>query len=211
VAAIGNFFLVPPERWLFPAHGDVAECKRRAEEYFKSKGTFEGAEYQNEEFVRQWVLHQLVNAYKYPVEWIGERIVIEESVKMGSTEKEADVSIKNVNRRTFLYVEAKKRGLPDDEFAEAERQLESYLASTHTATIGMLTDGDRIKTIRKKIDPNDFEYIPDLPSYGLDAKIKTQLVRELPENVGQGRSTGLRILDNEYERVLFDCHSIARR
>ena len=27
----------------------------------------------------------------------------------------------------------------------------------------MLTDGYRIKIIRKKIDPNEFEYIPDIP------------------------------------------------
>lgn len=210
MAAIGNFFVIPPERWLFPTHGDVMESKRRAEEYFRTHGTYEGAEYQIEEFVRQWVLTQLLNAYKYPSDWIGERIIIEEPVKMGSTEKEADVSIKNVNRRTFLYVETKKRGLADDAFAEAERQLETYLASTHTATIGMVTDGTRVKTVRKKIDPNDFEYIPDLPSYGLDAKVKTQLVRELPDGVGEGRSTGLKVLDNEYERVLFDCHSAAR-
>jgi type I restriction enzyme M protein len=210
VAAIGAFFLVPPDKWLFATHGDVADAKRRANEYYKAAGTYEGAEYQIEEFVRQWVLTQLLAAYKYPAEWIGERIIIEEPVKMGSTEKAADVSIKNGNRRTFLYVEAKKRKVDDNEFVEAERQLETYLSSTHTATIGMVTDGDRVKTVRKKIDPNDFEYIPDLPAYGLDAKIKTQLVRELPDEINEGRSTGLRVLDNEYERVLFDCHSAAR-
>lgn len=210
MAAIGNFFLIPPDNWLFSTHGDVRECKRRADEYFKLRGTYEGAEYHIEEFVRQWVIAQLLKAYKYPHDWIGERIIIEEPVKMGSTEKAADISIKNVIRRTFLYVEAKKRGISNDEFSEAERQLETYLASTHTATIGMVTDGDRVKTVRKKIDPNDFEYIPDLPSYGLDARVKVQLVRELPDKIEEGRSTGLKVLGNEYERVLFDCHSAAR-
>ena len=210
MAAIGKYYLISPKDWLFPAHGDVMDGKRRAEEYLTAHGNHEGAEYQIEEFVRQWVLAQLLTVYKYPSHWIGERIIIEEPVKMGSTEKEADVSIKNVNHRTFLYVETKSRGIPDNEFAEAERQLETYLASTHTATIGMVTDGERVKTIRKKIDPNDFEYIPDLPAYGLGASIKTQLVRELPEDVGDGRSTGLKVLENDYERLLFDCHSAAR-
>jgi type I restriction enzyme M protein len=105
LAALGNFFLVPPEAWLFPTHGDVVEAKRRAEEYRQQKGSYEGAEFVIEEFVRQWVLAQLLKAYKYPSEWLGERIIIEEPVKMGSSEKEADVSIKNANRRTFLYVE----------------------------------------------------------------------------------------------------------
>lgn len=210
MAAIGAFDLIPPDEWLFQGHGDVIECKRRAEVYYVRHGTYAGAEWEIEEFVRQWVLRQLIEAYKYPPEWIGERIVIEEPVKMGTMEKQADVSIKNANRRTFLYVETKKRGVSHEEFGEAERQLESYLSSTHTATIGMVTDGDRVKTIKKKIDPNDFEYIPDLPSYGLEAKIKVQLVRELPSGLEEGRSTGLAILDTEYERVLFDCHSAAR-
>lgn len=209
MAIIGNFTLIPPDQWLFATHGDVMEGKRRAEEWFQQYETYEGAEFEIEEFIRQWALCRILDAYKYPREWVGERIVIEESVKMGSTEKETDISIKNANRRTFLYVEVKKRGIANDEFRVAERQLETYLAATHTATIGMVTDGDRVKTIRKKIDPNDFEYIADFPSYGLDTRIRVQLVRELPEE-GGGHSTGLKILDNEYERVLFDCHSAAR-
>jgi type I restriction enzyme M protein len=74
----------------------------------------------------------------------------------------------------------------------------------------MVTDGDRVRTLRKKIDPNDFEYIPDLPAFGLETRIRTQLVREHPDGIMEGRSTGLRVLNDEYERVLFDCHSAAR-
>jgi type I restriction enzyme M protein len=209
MASIGSYYLIPPSSWLLPTHGDVVEGKRRADEYKKVHGSYDGAEREIEEFVRQWALAQLLKVYKYPPEWVGERIIIEEPVKMGSTEKEADISIKNANRRTFLYVETKKRGISEEEFIEAQRQLESYLASTHTATIGMITDGDRVRTLRKKIDPNDFEFIPDLPAYGLEAKAKVQLVRDLP-TVGEGRSTGLRVLNDDYERVLFECHSAAR-
>ena len=142
-------------------------AKKRAEQWLKDHGSYENAEYEIEEFVRQWALNQIIITYSYPKEWLGERIIIEESVKMGSSEKEADISLKNQSRRTFLYIETKRRGVSDIEFEEAERQLESYLSSTHTATIGMVTDGERVKLIRKKIDPNDFEYIPDIPSYGL--------------------------------------------
>lgn len=207
---LGSFAVIPPQDWLFPTHGDVVEAKRRAQVYFDANGTYEGAEYSIEEFVRQWALLQLINQYKYPADWIGERLIIEESVKMGSSEKQADISIKNKDRRTFLYVEVKKRGSDVDAFREAERQLETYLASTHTATIGLVTDGDLVKTLRKKIDPNDFEYIPDLPSYGLETRVRVQLTREIPDGVSGGRSTGLKVLDSEYERVLFDCHSAAR-
>jgi type I restriction enzyme M protein len=211
VAAIGNFSLIPPDQWRFQHHGDVVEATRRAELYLKEHGSYDGAENAIEEFVRQWVLDQLVSTYKYPAAWIGERIIIEEPVQVGSSRKtEADISIKNGNHRTFLYVETKKRGVSDSDFKDAERQLETYLSSTHTATIGMVTDGDRVRTLRKKIDPNDFEYIADLPAFGLEVKIRTQLVRELPESASAGRSTGLQLLDEDYERVLFECHNAAR-
>jgi type I restriction enzyme M protein len=210
MSAFGNFFLIDPQRWMFSTHGDVVEGKRRAQEWFDRHGTYEGAELNIEEFVRQWALFQLLDVYKYPKDWLSERIIIEEPVKMGSTEKEADISIKNVNRRTFLYIETKKRGISDEEFKQAERQLETYLASTHTATIGLVTDGNRVKTLRKRIDPNDFDYIADLPAYGLESKAKVQLVREVPTTGDDLRLTGLKILNNEYERVLFDCHSAAR-
>jgi type I restriction enzyme M protein len=145
---MGSFCLISPDRWLFAHHGDVADAKRRAADYLRVTGTYDGAEREIEEFVRQWALAQLLAAYGYPKEWIGERIIIEEPVKMGSSEKEADISIKNTTRRTFLYIETKKRGVSNEEFIEAERQLETYLASTNTATIGMITDGDRVKTLR---------------------------------------------------------------
>ncbi|MDP1662971.1 MAG: type I restriction enzyme HsdR N-terminal domain-containing protein, partial [Phycisphaerales bacterium] len=158
---IGAFYTVPPDKWLFDGHGDVIEAKRRAADWLAAKGTYAGAEQAIEEFVRQWALQQLLTEYGYPKEWVGERLIIEEQVKMGSGEKEADISLRNTNRRTFLYVEVKATGVTEQEFREAERQLESYLASTHTATIGMVTDGVRVRCVRKKIDPNDFEYITD--------------------------------------------------
>jgi type I restriction enzyme M protein len=209
MAKIGDFYLIPPNEWLFSTHGDVLAAKQRAEEWFSQHGTYEGAEFEIEEFVRQWALKQLIESYNYPREWLGERLIIEEPVKMGSTEKEADISLKNPNRRTFLYVEAKKRGIPESEFQEAERQLETYLSSTHTATIGMVTDGDRVRCIRKKINPNDFEYIPDIPAYGLEATNKAKLVREIPKS-NPRLKTGLKPLSDNYERLLFECHSVIR-
>jgi len=204
-----TFQFIDPSNWYFRNHGDVADGIRRASAYLALHGSLKDAERHIEEFVRQWALHFLINDYNYPIEWLGERIVIEEPVKMGSASKEADISIKNTNRRTYLYIEVKKRGITDAEFEEAERQLETYLASTHTATIGMVTDGDRIKVLRKKIDPNDFDYVADIPSFGKEAHVRTQLVRSIPEG-GDPRSTGLKKIENDYDRVLFDCHSNVR-
>jgi type I restriction enzyme M protein len=209
MSRVGSFYTVPPNDWLFATHGDVIEAKRRAALWHDVHGTYVGAEDSIEEFVRQWALAQLVAAYGYPKEWIGERIIIEEPVKMGSGEKQADISLRNANRRTFLYVETKAASASEQEFREAERQLESYLASTHTATIGMVTDGKRVRCVRKKVDPNDFEYIPDIPGQEGGTALKARLVRELPK-LGAKGMTGLKPLSERYERVLFECHSTIR-
>lgn len=209
MAKIGAFYHVNPEDWLFSTHGDVQDARRRAAVYFELKQTFEGAEYIIEEFVRQWALLQLLNEYQYPREWLGEKLIIEESVKMGSTEKQADISIKNSTRRTFIYIEVKKRGVSEQEFNEAEKQLETYLASTHTATIGLVTDGDKVRSLRKKIDPNDFEYIPDIYSYGGAQANQVRLTREVPDT-GDKTKTGLTPINKDYAKLLFECHSIIR-
>ncbi|MDH3353535.1 MAG: N-6 DNA methylase, partial [Nanoarchaeota archaeon] len=172
-------------------------------------GTYNGAEEVIEEFVRQWALNQLIVEYSYPEEWIGERLTIEEPVKMGSSEKQADIALKNTNRRPFLYIETKKKNVSTQEFQEAERQLETYLASTHTATIGLVTDGKETRCVRKKIDPNDFEYIADIPSYGGGSTIKVKLIREIPKS-DPSRKTGLQPITEKYGRLLVECHNIVR-
>ncbi|MBN3890295.1 MAG: hypothetical protein HWQ43_14385 [Nostoc sp. JL31] len=63
MSALGNFFLIDPKQWMFSTHGDVVEGKRRAQEWFGRYGTYEGAELYIEEFVRQWALFQLLNAF----------------------------------------------------------------------------------------------------------------------------------------------------
>jgi type I restriction enzyme M protein len=212
MAKIGNFCLIRPEHWLFQAHGDVLAARGRAEEYEKTHGKIEGAEYHIEEFVRQWAIRQLLTVYGYPKEWVGEQLVIEEPVKMGTTYKQADISLKNKAGRSFLYVETKKKGITEVDFREAESQLESYLAATHTATIGMVTDGERVHCLRKKIDPNAFEYIPDIPAFGVEATQKMLLVREIAAGytVLNQRKTGLTPITEQYERRLFDAHCAIR-
>ncbi|HCH4267735.1 TPA: N-6 DNA methylase [Vibrio parahaemolyticus] len=209
MSKLGSFYLINPSDWKCQSHGDVSLAKRRAEEWFAKNGTYEGAENVIEEFVRQWALNQLIVEYDYPEEWLNERLTIEEPVKMGTSAKQADIAIKNKNRRPFVYIETKRRNVSPNEFHEAERQLESYLASTHTATIGLVTDGNETRCVRKKIDPNDFEYIADIPQYGGSANVKIKLVRELLES-DPTRVTGLQTITEKYERLLVECHNIVR-
>lgn len=203
---IKPFYKVSPDKWLLTSNPDVAAARKKALAYPKLD------ERQIEEYVRQWVLLELIDTYGYPKEWVGERIVVEETVQMATMEKQADISIKNERHKTFLYIETKNCGVNRVEFDKAEKQLMGYLSSTHTATVGMITDGRVSKCLVKKIDPNDFDYIPDIPNY--DQKVlkqKSKLVRELTtEMVKVGRKTGLTPITDKYEDVLFKCHSAIR-
>lgn len=200
-----DFYRINPNDWLFLDNADVAYSKERA---IKNSSS---CEYDNEEFVRQWVLRELIDTYKYPIEWIGERLVIEEPIKMGVAVKECDIAIKNSGRRPYLLLETKNAGISDREFEEAKSQLESYLAATHTATIGLVTNGRKVVVLEKKIDPNDFNIISDIPAFDKEkVKIKRVLTREIIEENGIRRKTGLKPLTERLNSILFECHSIIR-
>ncbi len=200
------FYKINPDEWLLTSNPDVEYARKKAVD----NPTMD--EHQIEEYVRQWILSELINTYGYPKEWIGERIIVEETVQMATMEKQADISIKNERHKTFLYIETKNAGITQIEFDKAEKQLMGYLSSTHTATVGMITSGKVTKCLVKKIDPNDFDYIPDIPNYDQKGlRQKSKLVRELtPEMIKIGRKTGLTPITDKYEDVLFKCHSAIR-
>ena len=204
---IRPFCRISPEDWLLTTNADVAAAQRRAMENPQL------GERNIEEYIRQWVLKELIKTYGYPEEWLGERIIVEETVQIATMKKEADISIKNERGKTYLFVETKSLGVSDTEFLSAEKQLEGYLSATHTATVGVVTDGSpaRTRVKLKKIDPNDFDYIPDIPSYEVgELSQKVKLVRELPTDSTTGKQTGLKPIREEYTDILFRCHSVIR-
>ena len=200
------FYKIEPNNWLLTNNADVAAAQAKA----LSNPHMD--ENQIEEYVRQWVLRELVDSYGYPADWFGERIIVEETVQMATMFKQADVSIKNERHKTFLYIETKKSDITKAEFDLAEGQLMGYLSSTHTATIGMVTSGKLTRCLVKKIDPNDFDYIPDIPEYDQKGlRQKTKLIRELtPEMVKTGAKTGLTPITEKFDDILFRAHSAIR-
>lgn len=196
---------IPPDEWLLTNNSDIAFAQSKA------LANPQMDEFDIEEYVRQWALYELVETYNYPKEWLGERIAVEQPVPVATTDKEADIALKNEGGRPYVFIETKKAGLNDSTFERAERQLETYLSATHTATVGMLTDGYRIKIIRKKIDPNEFEYIPDIPLCEQKLSMHGKLIRELPAGAyAEHIKTGLTSISAQYENLLFEAHSAIR-
>jgi len=198
------FYRIQPTEWLMTANGDVAVAQRLA------LADPARDEHQIEEYVRQWVLRELIDSYMYPREWLGEKVIVEEIVQVASTDKESDISIKNDRGRTYIFIETKNAATVGPEFDKAERQLETYLSATHTATIGLLTNGVTTKVIRKKVNPNDFEYVPDIPEYDAPERAQVRLTRNLDiVQAGRGK-VGLEPLPKRNQNILFDVHSAIR-
>lgn len=156
------------------------------------------------------MLSELIKSYKYPKSWLGEKIIVEETVQVASTEKESDISIKNDRGRTYIFIETKAASVTGSEFEKAERQLETYLSATHTATIGLLTNGLTTKIIRKKVNPNDFEYIADIPEYGLPEGARSKLIRDIDIIKNSNGKVGLEPLPKRSQNILFEAHSAMR-
>jgi type I restriction enzyme M protein len=199
-----SFYKIDPKDWQLTNNGDVAAAQKRALE------NIEKTEFEIEEYVRQWVISELINTYKYPKSWLGEKIIVEEIVQVASSEKKSDVSIKNDRGRTYIFIETKAASVTGGEYERAERQLETYLSATHTATIGLLTNGLTTKFIRKKVNPNDFEYIADIPEYGLTENTRSKLVRNLEIIKNSNRKVGLEPLPKRSQGLLFEAHSAMR-
>lgn len=198
------FYKVPPENWLLTANADIAAAYRKAiAEPNKDERHIE-------EYVRQWILKELIDSYNYPADWLGERIVVEEIVQVATAEKESDISIKNDRGRTYIYIETKSASITGGEFDKAERQIETYLSSTHTATIGLLTNGITTKVIRKKVNPNDFEYIADISEYGSLDSGRSKLVRDINVVKANKGKVGLEPLPKKSSNILFECHNAMR-
>jgi type I restriction enzyme M protein len=198
------FYRISPDEWLLTANPDVSAARERA------RANPAATEEQIEEYVRQWVLRELLETYHYPRDWLGERIVVEETVQVASSEKQADISIKNDRGRTYIYVETKSSSAGASDFEKAQRQLETYLSATHTATIGLLTNATQVRVLRKKVNPNDFEYIADIPAYGAPDSGRAKLVRDLSVVAATGGKVGLPPLPKRNQNILFEAHSAMR-
>jgi len=112
--------------------------------------------YSEEEKIRQWVLRELKEVYKYPLDLIK----LEEKINMGSRIGLADIAV-NIYRKKvkapYILVETKRWGMGID---GALSQLKSYISNSPSVQYGIATDGNEIVIINR-----DLEEISDIPKF----------------------------------------------
>lgn len=112
--------------------------------------------YSREEKVRQWIIKELNNVYKYPLELINVEYKVNNFSKVGLV----DVAIKiysNNNPIPYVFIEVKA---PHTNLENGLNQLKSYMSNSNTCQYGIVTNGNEVIIINK-----DSEIINDIPEF----------------------------------------------
>jgi len=112
--------------------------------------------YSHEEKVRQWIIKELNNSYKYPLDLINVEYKVNNFSKAGLV----DVAIKiysNNNPIPYIFIEVKALHM---NLESGLNQLKSYMSTSNTCQYGIVTNGNEVVIINK-----DFEVINDIPEF----------------------------------------------
>lgn len=200
------FYRVDPTEWWLTSIREIATAQESA--ILRPEQDFS-------EYIRQWVLRELVESYYYPPDWIGTRIVPsapspEEDFDAG----QADICILTRWGEPFILVSVSSAA---DE-GDPEERLKTRMLELPDASMGMSTDGsvERTRCIRKRFDHNKYDYILDIDSYTSRGSFRPRylVTADSPEAPGitSGRSDArlLSSLDERFENVFFEAHSHIR-
>jgi len=114
--------------------------------------------YGREEEIRQWVLCELIDTYRYPMRLIE----VERKVIFGSKGGAVDIAVnayqnKVQNFAPMAFIEVKA---PGEDLVDGMEQLKSYMAVSQTCQYGVLTDGNVFVVINR-----DHEITADIPLF----------------------------------------------
>jgi type I restriction enzyme M protein len=175
-----DYYEIDPNDWKFLENNTVKSYQQQA---------IKDPESNLEEYVRQWVIQELIDTYNYPIE----QIDVEYSVRMGSSTRSADVVIFNKTiRKPFIFIETKRFDINDD-----IRQVESYMSAEITCLFGFWTNGVNDVFFQKIVASNEIIQVDSLPYYGKTGAepIQTLIPKDRPQ---------------DFIRLLKTCHDILR-
>lgn len=112
--------------------------------------------YSNEEKIRQWVLRELIDTYKYPKRLIS----IEHQVSQFSKVGYVDICIstyKDGRLVPYIFIETKAYG---EDIRHGITQVESYMASSLSCQYALVINGNKLKIFNRKLEEQG-----DIPSF----------------------------------------------
>lgn len=113
-----------------------------------------------EEWVRQHMIHLLINHYAYPKNLIS----CEKGLSVNKLAKRSDIVVYNNDLKPYLLIECKapKVALSQETFHQAARYNSTLKAPYMCISNGLITFSCKIN-----FDTNNFEFLNDIPPYAL--------------------------------------------
>ena len=187
---IRAFEFIAPEEWRFTHRAKVQLSFGRAKEYETRNFHFENLEHHIPEYLRQWLLRELVETYGFAENLIS----IDEFLTTKEDSKIAPIVIKNAAGKTGKIVALAaigNAGESDFDFAQACQKLQRDLDAVPTAVFGLVTDGKNLACLAKS-DENiaDYKTLEDFPTFD-----------ELNEFIETGRFPNLDITTQKFQKL----------
>ncbi len=202
---IKTFYAINPYKWLFLSNKAVEQAQQQALE----NGSIKPEE--NNEYLRQWLLHELINTYGYPNDWILHRIDFEKTSNIDLIDQKIinmNISSKKNNILILMVIFSNNSEKIDER--TAEKELERILVNNSSATIGLVTNGIETRIIQKKLKSINFEYISDLPDYQPVLASNTILKRNMSQIKLDSKTVGLQCFPKRLKNIFFEIHSAIR-
>ncbi|MBX4271087.1 transcriptional repressor LexA [Clostridium estertheticum] len=112
--------------------------------------------YSAEEKVRQWIINELKENYKYPEKLLDVEYQVNNFSKIGYVDVVVSI-YKNNTKTPYIFIEVKRQCTG---IINCLEQLKSYMSTTLTCKYGLATDGVDLLFIN-----SDLEVIDDIPSF----------------------------------------------
>lgn len=160
---IRAFEFIPLEQWRFTHRAKVQLARQKAKDVAKKDFQFKNLEYQIDEYLRQWILRELVERYNYSEEYLA----VDELVQTSESSKIASIAIKNGKNEVIALVSTGYFGETDLDFENACHKLQNDLDTIRTAFFGMVTDGRRLTCLVKSDGESitDCQTVEDFPTF----------------------------------------------
>lgn len=153
----------------------------------------------NKEEVRDWIINELIESYRYPLNWVNERIIpVENDTFYG-------LHVLTNEKYPYLLISVEQPGGAEI----AERNIKNEFNKYPYTALGIISDGTLKGTnvVRRRVDSDKLEYTVDIQSYQsnrIDVIHNYSIIENNTTNKKQS------LLSEKLESVFFEAHSHLR-